>query len=76
MAAGNHDGAGPEVQLLVYAELMNFGTIKFVRDQGVFGVGDDVIALLRSRHASSERRECAETCECHKDAGHDYEYAN
>ena len=47
LAAGYHDGAGPEIHLLIDAQLENFGTIKSVRDQRVFGVGDDLILLLR-----------------------------
>src|SRR4029077_778002 len=76
LAAGDHDGSGPEVLLLIDAQLLNFRTVKSVRDQRVFGVGDDLIVLLRLCHARSERRERAKTCQRQKDAGQDYEYAN
>ena len=76
LTAGNHDGAGPEVYLLVDAQLVNFRTIKTVRDPGVFGVGDDLILLLRLCDTRSERRECPKTCQRQTDTGHYYEEAN
>ena len=47
--------------LLVDAQLVNFGTVKSGRDQRVFGVGDDLILLLRLCHALRERGERAKT---------------
>jgi len=62
--------------LLVDAQLVNFRTIKSVRDKRVFGVGDDLILLLRLCDALSERRERAKTCQRQKDASQNYEQAN
>jgi hypothetical protein len=76
LVAGNHDGAGPETHLPVDAQFMNFRTIKSVRDQRVFGVGDDSILLLRLSDTRSERRERAKACQRQQDAGEEYEQAN
>jgi len=46
LAAGDHDSAGPEVFLLVDAQLVNFGTVKSNRDERIIGAGDN----LTSRH--------------------------
>ena len=76
LAAGNHDRAGPEAHLLVDAQFVNFGTIKSLWDQRVFGVGDDLILLLRLRDARSQCGERAKTCQRQTDTGQDYEQAN
>jgi hypothetical protein len=45
-AAGDHDGSGPEVLLLVDAELLNFGTVEPDWHQRVVGCGNNVIPYL------------------------------
>ena len=50
-AAGNPDGSSPHVVLLVDAQLVNFGTVKSIRDKRVRGVNDNFrssAALVRS----------------------------
>ena len=46
---------------------MNFGTVKSVRDERVFGVGDNFMFLM----PLGERGECANARERQKDAGKD-----
>jgi hypothetical protein len=48
-AAGNYDGSGPHVLLLVDAQLVNAGTIKSGRDERVGRSGNNCMALLRLR---------------------------
>src|SRR5216684_1996892 len=70
LAAGNHDGSGPEVLLLVDAQLVNFGTVKAGRDEWVGGLGDNVLLLLRL---------CGESAKAHqrqKDASQDHKPAH
>src|SRR5438128_1365799 len=55
LAAENHDRSGPEVLLLIDAQIVNAGTIESGRDQGIDGVGCSVI-LLRLRGARSGER--------------------
>jgi hypothetical protein len=62
--------------LLVDAQLLNLGTVKAVWDERVFGIGDDLMLLLRLCDARSKCGERAKTCQRQKDAGHDYEQAN
>jgi hypothetical protein len=50
---------------------MNFGTVKPVRDERVFGVSDNVRLLL----SLSQRREHAKASQRQKDAGQDYKQA-
>src|SRR5206468_11221507 len=70
LTAGNHDGPSPEVFLLVDAQLANAGTVKSDRNEGVCGVGDNVILLLRLCGESAKARQRE------KDAGQDYKEAN
>ena len=67
-AAGNHDCSGPEVLLLVDAQRGNARTVKSVRNEGVGGIGDNVILLLRLCDAKARQRQ--------KDAGQDYKQSD
>ena len=53
--ARHHDGSGPEVLLLVDAQLLNFGTVKPDWHQRVVGRGNNVIPYLYRCAVRGER---------------------
>ena len=71
-AAGNHDGAGTEVFLLVDALFVNLGTVESNRNEGITGTGDDLVLLQRL----CECGERAKAQEHQKDASQDDEQTN
>src|SRR4029077_10611779 len=73
-AAGNHDGARPEVFLLVDALLVNRGTVKSNGYERVSGMGNNLTLRHRLYDALSGCGEHAELGQCQNDADqHDTE---
>ena len=71
LAAGNHNGSGPEVFLLVDALLVNRGTVKSNGDEWVRGAGDNLTFRHRLYDALSGCGEHAELGQCQNDADKD-----
>ncbi len=49
LAAVNHDRASPHVFLLIDAQLLNAGTVKSGRNEGINELSDNFLVLLRLR---------------------------
>ena len=71
LAARHHDGACPEVFLLVDTLLVNRGTVKSDGDERVRGIGDNLTFGHRLDDALSGCREHTDLCQHQNDADKD-----